>query len=356
MKHLHDLLPRDRRGAIALTFGVALVPILLGVGSGVDITRGVQVKRVLQAAADSAALAGASAYANGNSAANASTAAANYLSLNALPLPDGAPNPTTTISTSEQSTNGTVSGYTVSVTATTQVPTTFMSLFVSSVPVTASATAVNPVSTVTLDGSGIIDNFKSSACDLNTIYYYLTSDNNTIPNPSSFTSSQLVASNGSSSNPAVSFTASATQKIGFALQNVTGGRCGYGTNQYGSPQGNTNWFFSTAWPPANNPYNSATYQAVPNNRSFYSTTTLIPNAILTPPVGGVGFSTTPTFPTVTCQQIGSQYVNYYWNDMGGTTDDLDYNDMEYTFNCTPVGGNGNGSGTVATVQPVYLSQ
>ena len=93
---------------------------------------------------------------------------------------------------------------------------------------------------------------------------------------------------------------------------------------------------------------------MPNNRSFYSTTTLIPNAILTPPVGGVGFSTTPTHPTVTCQQIGSQYVNYYRNDMGGTTDDLDDNDMEYTFNCTPVGGNGNG--TVATVQPVYLSQ
>jgi Flp pilus assembly protein TadG len=354
MKHLHDLLPRDRRGAIALTFGFALVPILLGVGSGVDIPRGVQVKRVLQAAADSAALAGASAYANGDSAPNASIAAANDLSLNALPLPDGAPNPTTTIS--EQSTNGTVSGYTVSVSATTQMPTTFMSLFVSSVPVTASATAVKPVSTVTLDGSGIIDNFKSSACDLNTIYYYLTSDNNTIPNPSSFTSSQLVAINGSSSNPAVPFTASATQKIGFALQNVTGGRCAYGSNQYGAPQGNTNWFFSNAWPPANNPYNSATYQAVPNNRGFYSTITIIPNAVLAPPVGGVGFSTAPTYPTVTCRQIGSQCVNYYWNDMGGTTDDLDYNDMDYTFNCTPVGGNGNGNGTVATVQPVYLSQ
>ena len=142
-----------------------------------------------------------------------------------------APNPTTTISTSEQSTNGTVSGYTVSVTATTQMPTTFMSLFVSSVPVTASATAVNQVSTVTQDGSEIIDNFKSSACDLNTIYYYLISDNNTIPNPSTFTGGQLVATDGSSANPAVSFTASATQKIGFALQNVTGGRCAYGSNQ-----------------------------------------------------------------------------------------------------------------------------
>ena len=356
MQRLHDTLPRDRRGAIALTFGLALVPILLGVGSGVDIARGAQVKRVLQAAVDSAALAGASAYANGASAAAASTTASNYLSLNALPLPDGAPNPTTTVSTSEQSTNGTVSGYTVSVTATTQMPTTFMSLFISSVAITASATAVNPVSTVTLDGSGILNNFKSSACDLNTIYYYLTSDNNTIPNPSTFTSSQLVASNGLSVNPAVSFNVSATQQIGFALKNVTGGICGYGANQYGSAQGTANWFFTTAWPPSNNPYNSSTYQAVPNNRSFYTTTTTIPNTVLTPPTGGSGFSTTPTFPTVTCQQIGTQYVNYYWNDMGGTTDDLDYNDMEYTFDCTPVNSWNHQSGTVATIQPVYLSQ
>ena len=237
MKRLHDLLSRDRRGAVALMYGLALVPLLLGVGSGVDIARGLQVKQVLQGAVDAAALAGASAYANGDSSGAASTVASNYFSLNGLPLPDQAPTPTPTVSTSVQTTNGAVSGYTVTVTATTQMPTTFMNLLISSVPVTVSATAVNPVSTVTLDGSGILDNFKSSACDLNSIYYYLTSDNNTIPNPSTFSSSQMVGTNGTTNNPQVSFQISATQKIGFALKNVTGGICNYGNTQYGSGTG-----------------------------------------------------------------------------------------------------------------------
>jgi len=356
MKCLRDVLSRDRRGAVALMYGLALVPLLLGVGSGVDIARGLQVKQVLQGAVDAAALAGASAYANGDSSGAASTVASNYFSLNGLPLPDQSPNPTTTVSTSVQSTNGTVSGYTVTVTATTQMPTTFMNLLISSVPVTASATAVNPVSTVTLDGSGILDNFKSSACDLNSIYYYLTSDNNTIPNPNSFSSTQMVGTNGTTNNPPVSFQISATQKIGFALKNVTGGICNYGNTQYGSTPGTTNWFFTTAWPPSNNPYNSATLQAVTTNNSFYTTTTSLPNTVLTPPVGGGGFTTPPSYPTVTCQQVGSQYINFYWNDMGGNADDLDYNDMEYSLNCTPVGGtNGNGA-KVATIAPVYLSQ
>jgi Flp pilus assembly protein TadG len=356
MNRLDGSLRCDRRGVVALTFALGLVPLLLGVGAGVDIARGVQVKRVLQAAVDAAALAGASAYANGDSSGTASTVASNYFTLSGLPLPDGAPTPTTTVSTSQQTSNGSVSGYTVTVSATTQMPTTFMSLLISAVPVTATATAVNPISQVTLTGSGILDNFKSSACDLNTIYYYLTSDNNTIPNPNTFTASQAVGTNGLSVNPTVSFTITSTQKIGFALKNVTGGICGYGANQYGSAQGTTNWYFTTAWPPSNNPYNSATLQAVTTNNSFYTTTTSTPNMVLTPPVGGGGFSTPPTYPTVTCQQIGTQYINYYWNDMGGNPDDLDYNDMEYSLNCTPVGGNGNQSGTVASIQPVYLSQ
>src|SRR5277367_1632962 len=262
MKRLRDLLSADRRGAVALMYGLALVPLLLGVGSGVDIARGLQVKQVLQGAVDAAALAGASAYANGASSGTASAVASSYFSMNGLPLPDRAPMPTPTVSTSVQTTNGAVSGYTVTVTATTAMPTTFMSLLVSSVPVTVSATAVNPVSTVTLDGSGILDNFKSSACDLNSIYYYLTSDNNTIPNPNTFNSSQMVGTNGTSNNPPVSFQVAATQKIGFALKNVTGGLCNYGNNQYGSTPGTTNWYFTTAWPPSNNPYNSSTLQAV----------------------------------------------------------------------------------------------
>ena len=253
--------------------------------------------------------------------------------------------------------NGAVSGYTVSVTATTQMPTTFMSLLISSVAVTASATAVNPVSQVTLDGSGIADNFKTSACDLNTIYYYLTSDNNTIPNPSTFTSSQMVGTNGTTNNPA-----GVVQCVRDAEDRL---RAEERDRRHCATTATTSTARRRAPPTGSSPplgrrrttrTTRPRYQAVTTNHSFYTTTTSTPNTVLTATGRRRRFSTPPTYPTVTCQQVGTQYVNYYWNDMGGNIDDLDYNDMEYSLNCTPVSGGSHGGSTVASVQPVYLSR
>jgi hypothetical protein len=53
-----------------------------------------------------------------------------------------------------------------------------------------------------------------------------------------------------------------------------------------------------------------------------------------------------------CSDLSGNSYKYYWNDMGGTTDDLDYNDMEYTFSCS--GGSGSGNGT-SNAQPVLTN-
>lgn len=48
---------RDRRGNVAITFGVALLPMLLAVGTAVDYSRAASVRSSIQAAADAAVLA-----------------------------------------------------------------------------------------------------------------------------------------------------------------------------------------------------------------------------------------------------------------------------------------------------------
>lgn len=48
----------DRRGGAAIIFGVAAVPIMIGVGSAVEYSRAVDLRTRITAAADAAALAG----------------------------------------------------------------------------------------------------------------------------------------------------------------------------------------------------------------------------------------------------------------------------------------------------------
>ena len=49
---------------------------------------------------------------------------------------------------------------------------------------------------------------------------------------------------------------SATQQIGFAMKNVTGQLCSYGSNQYGGAQGSTHMFYSNLVPPSQNAYSA----------------------------------------------------------------------------------------------------
>ena len=55
LKHLH----RNESGNVAIIFSIAVVPLALAAGAGIDMMRANQVRTVLQGAADAAALAGA---------------------------------------------------------------------------------------------------------------------------------------------------------------------------------------------------------------------------------------------------------------------------------------------------------
>jgi hypothetical protein len=53
---------------------------------------------------------------------------------------------------------------------------------------------------------------------------------------------------------------------------------------------------------------------------------------------------------VSCSQRAGQTIGFFWNDMGGPSDDLDYNDAQYKFSCaSSSGSSGSGSGGPTSV-------
>lgn len=366
MRDLRD----SRRGAIGVAMALLAVPTVMMVGAAVDYARLEQFKTQLQATVDTAALSGAAAYVDSSSGSNAQAVATNYLTSNIGLLPSHVGNVTTNVSAS-QVTSGSNQGYTVTVTATATIGTTFMRMVTSSLNVSVSATAVNPTVQITISTS----NFNSSAADLNTLWYWLIdpSSPGAQPNTSNFAAKQKLACNHNCTNTAVTFTATATQTIGMALQNVTGGISDYGCTQYqtapGSWQrvekngrwtqqwvtttcaGTTQWFFSNIMPPSNNTYNSSTvdtgYTSVTQNCSLQVAVGSSLPSNTTPPLSNQCFNSMSSYATPSCAQLNGQYATFYWNDMGGTSDDKDYNDAEISVKCSA------GSGNTAT--GVYLS-
>jgi Flp pilus assembly protein TadG len=366
MRDLRD----SRRGALGVAMALLAVPTVMVVGAAVDYARLEQFKTQLQATVDSAALSGAAAYVDSSSASNAQTVANNYLTSNIGLLPSHIGNVTTSAAAA-QVTSGSNQGYTVTVTATATIGTTFMRMVTSTLNVSVSATAVNPIVQITISTS----NFNSSAADLNTLWYWLinSSSPNAQPTTSNFTSSQKLACNHNCTNSSVTFSATATQMIGMALENVTGGISDYGCTQYqtapgswkwvqrngrwtqqwvtSSCAGTTQWFFSNMMPPSNNTYNSSSidtgYTSVTQNCSLQvALSTSLPSTT-TPPLSSQCFSSMPSYAYPSCAQLSGQYATFYWNDMGGTGDDHDYNDAEISVKCSA------GSGNTAT--GVYLS-
>lgn len=366
MRDLRD----SRRGALGVAMALLAVPTVMVVGAAVDYARLEQFKTQLQATVDSAALSGAAAYVDSSSASNAQTVANNYLTSNIGLLPSHIGNVTTSAAAA-QVTSGSNQGYTVTVTATATIGTTFMRMVTSTLNVSVSATAVNPIVQITISTS----NFNSSAADLNTLWYWLinSSSPNAQPTTSNFTSSQKLACNHNCTNSSVTFSATATQMIGMALENVTGGISDYGCTQYqtapgswkwvqrngrwtqqwvtSSCAGTTQWFFSNMMPPSNNTYNSSSidtgYTSVTQNCSLQvALSTSLPSTT-TPPLSSQCFSSMPSYAYPSCAQLNGQYATFYWNDMGGTGDDHDYNDAEISVKCSA------GSGNTAT--GVYLS-
>jgi Flp pilus assembly protein TadG len=372
-----------RQGVIGVALALLFVPVVMIVGAAVDYARLEQFKTQLQSTVDSAALSGAAAYADASASTNATTVATNYLTANESLLPGHVGSITNHVSAS-QVTTGSNQGYTVTVSATGTIGTTFMRMFASTLNVSASATAVNPLVTITIN----VSHFNSSAADFNTLWYWLpaASSPNAQPSISQFTSSSglKLGCNSGCSNTTVSFTATATQQIAMAMQNVTAGLSDYGscssgtycsgnnwdctqyqtvpttttrshgqtTTTYGNCKNSTQWYFSNIMSPSANSNNSTSidtgYQISTNCNLQVQLSTSLPTTT-TAPVNGQCFSSLPQYAYPSCSQLSGEYANFYWNDMGGITDDKDYNDAEISLSCSGVSGSGN------SATSVYLS-
>jgi Flp pilus assembly protein TadG len=322
-------LAQDARGNVGLIFGLSLVMLALVAGAAVDFTRASQFKSMLQGTVDAAALAGASSYVSSTTATTGTTVATTYMN-NGIPLLPTNNGVTFSVSTGSVTSGSQTTGYTVTISATAQVPTTLMGIFTRSIAVTVGAKAEDPVVTATADFTG----WSSSACDGNTIYWYLIPTNGGLPPLSSL--NQLYTNVTGASNTAVNnFSVPAGQKVGFALQNVTGENCAYGSNQYGASQGSTQYFYSQLTPPSADAYSSVT-------QDCSLQVIAVTNGVNPTPVSGSCFATDPQNSTTSCQSLSGQTMRYFWNDMGGATDDKDYNDAEYNFSCA--GGSGSTTG------------
>jgi Flp pilus assembly protein TadG len=305
-------------GNVAILAALAAIPLVAAGGLAIDYTRALQFKTSLQGACDSAALAGASLLTTSTS--SASTMATDYIQSEVTKLP---PNKGVTYTVTTPGSN------TVNVTATGKVATTFMSIFTPSFSVTTAATAgpsqgsgssLGTDMTITFSAGG----FNSSAADANTIYWYIVPKDGSVPPASAL--NPLFTNDPKNPVPAPSssgYTVGATQQIGFALQNVTGGITNYGSNQYGGTVGSVHMFYSHLNPPS-----SVAYPGEGQDNLKVCTSGTQSNC------ESHGSTATPTTGAPTCTSIGSNTEIQAWNDMGGNPDDLDYNDAVYQFSCS----------------------
>ena len=335
-------LPADRRGGVATLTAIAMLPLVLSTGIAIDLARVAQFRIALQGAADSAALAGAAVYTGTGNAAAAKSVAIAYMTQAEAALPHNQGVSYTVTPNTATSANGNTTGYTVAVAASAAVPTTFMSLVVPSVGTSVNAGALNPEITITAS----LGNWKSSAWDANTIYWYVVPPGGGLPAASA---RHMVFTNTAPAPKSLApITITAGQSIGFALKNVTGGIHGYGSNQYGSAQGHTNWIYSQLSPPA-----AQAYPTVARNCALQvvTATAANPNPTETP---GSCSAATPANATLNCAQMPGKTVYYFWNDMGGGRDDFDYNDAQYSMTCPA----SPGGSSVASAAPtgVVLTQ
>lgn len=340
---------RDRRGAVSVMFAVSLVALVPAIGVAVDFARIVQFKSALQNAVDNAALAGASAYIDTTYQTAALQTAKTYLtqSLAGLPANHGVTisDPVGTVLTS----SGSITGFTVQIGATSSIDTMFMSAVMNTMAVSVSATAENPILILTITQPHV----TSDAGDRNVIYAYPIPLDGSLPKASAM---KLIADNTSTNNPpSVQVKLVASQNLGLALQNTTGGNTynsrhqlvGYGKNSYAAPFMSVNTFYSQSTKVSTNTTQTDStsqgkYAANTKNCSLISkdlgTGDTAANSSPAAPATGSCFSTTPGQYTqnmkLDCTKNSGKTIRYYWNDMGGpTSDDKDYNDMAFNVTC-----------------------
>jgi Flp pilus assembly protein TadG len=418
---------RSRSGNVLIIAALMSSVLVYAVGVAVDYMDAVDFRTTLQNTVDTAALAGAAAYTSCastglGSQANAQTIATNVFNATALSWHNGTVTPTATGSTTGNACPGTPTAYEMTVSASGTVPTTFLAVLTSSMAVSATATAINPVVSATANAGG----WSSSAWDANYIYEYPIPSDGSVP---TFNTANMFAGSGNL-NATVNFTSgngqftflftnmpdtvaggaipssqnlsiAASQKVGFVLVNQTDGRLCYSTGntyspsscssantanngqytQGGSPAqtaGAYHEYYSQLTNPNANSYDgnfdisgdsnllgcsntggtSGFSCTTAQNCSLQTVTTFSTGVAVTAssinnnsdtganvPAQGYCHGTTyqQPFTNESCGQLGNQAVYYEWNDMGGGTDDYDYNDAEFGFYC------GTGSGAPQTV-------
>ncbi len=125
-----------RRGNVAMMFAIALIPLMIGAGAGLDFARAMLVRQQMSEALDAAALAVGSS--TGLTQTTAQSLAQEYFNANFTVDTTAYGAPTVTIPPNGYNSNGSVQ-----LTATDQMPTVLMKLAgITSVPVTTSSTVV----------------------------------------------------------------------------------------------------------------------------------------------------------------------------------------------------------------------
>ncbi|HVJ40088.1 MAG TPA: TadE/TadG family type IV pilus assembly protein [Dongiaceae bacterium] len=354
---------RDRRGAVSVMFAVSLIALVPAIGIAVDFARVVQFKSALQNAVDNAALAGASAFTDATLQSAALATAKTYMSqsLAGLQANGGVTvsDPVGKVLTS----NGSTTGFTVQIGATGSISTTFMSAIMKTMAVSVTATAENPILIINITKPYV----TSDAGDKNVIYAYPIPLDGSLPKDATLVP---IADNTSLSNQtSVPVKLAASQNLGFALQNTTGGNTynsqhvlvGYGKNSYAAPFKSVNTFYSQSTKISTNTTQTdstskAKYAANTKNCSLVSkdlgSGTTAQNSSPTAPTTGSCFSTTPGQYTqnmkLDCTKNAGETIRYFWNDMGGSgSDDKDYNDMAFNVTCPNTAGTPKG---VALIQ------
>ena len=256
-----------------MMMGLTAVPLVLGLGVGIDMSRLVVAKAALQHAADRAALAGATAYRSDQAPGDATTMANNYFDHSAQGM-DATVTSRTAVAGLGQLPGGTAS-FNVTVDATATMPMTLMAIAgVSPMTITVHAAATNPSTSSATSSAGIADEqpvvtpgpIQSSAMDWNSVYMYgVPNGSNGKPDYTLFPPLAQFWEVGSNCNSINSNWTSqsrcngqfgavvpatqnfpkvpTTQPLAFLFVNMNNGEVpsnnqGYGPNQYGAAPGN----------------------------------------------------------------------------------------------------------------------
>lgn len=383
-----------------MLFALTLVPLVIGAGMATDFARAQILRSSLQTIADNSALAGASEL-NQNQDPNQShnsaiSIATSYFNKSTAMLMDHGAVAAPTVTAPDS--------ITVKVSVTATLKTTLMSAFTATVPMWVSATAQGPGYALKIaPGSG----FSSKANDANTIFFYIVPPGGGRPpigaTPSNykplFSNSAAYRSYYKIDNSTASIAVGANDQVGFALYNVTGGVTPYrnnGTNAYGQDNNTTHVFFSSLPAPSMDAGRfSGTTQTIgypqqptysvlssgcqnpPTNITTTTSSSLTkyadPCHVGYPCVTQVGTalfqnnlmvnnqcstptrnpSTTPSSAILTCLQLYQTPTSFSWGDMGGSPDDFDYANADYTVQCVP---NTTGNGSAGQPGAVILVQ